>query len=288
MANQGYVTFAMNFGEDSDEIRYAYTLACSLKLHDSEREVCLITDKFDNIPSKYEDVFDYIIELPYGDKDYHSPYKEANLWQMYYCTPFEENIYIDRHSVITSDISSVWDTFSIHDIVFPEKVNNFREETINDVSSFTVHDKNKLPNYYTDVFYFKKSAEAAEFFKMADPAFQNWRDTFYEFVKESRPEYFDINLMWNIIAYMIGHTQHFEYKIYSKVILDSMELIDEDIPNVWTDYINVWSHNSKILKVNNHIINGIFNYQEPEFLTKEIFNDYKERYKETTITLAEL
>ena len=59
--SQGYITIATK-SPGNVQIEQAVALASSLKLSDPDREFCLVVDKFDCVPQKYEDTFDSIVE----------------------------------------------------------------------------------------------------------------------------------------------------------------------------------------------------------------------------------
>ena len=64
---RGYITLGINTGEDN--VRYCYALACSILNCDPNASITLVVDKGQSgtVPSYYEHVFDYMIELPYGN-----------------------------------------------------------------------------------------------------------------------------------------------------------------------------------------------------------------------------
>ena len=50
--------------------------------------------------SYYEDVFDYMIELPYGNSAHKDGFHGMNIWQVFHCTPYKETIYpVERISI---------------------------------------------------------------------------------------------------------------------------------------------------------------------------------------------
>ena len=51
---QGYITLATKSADDK-QIKQAVLLASSLRLVDATREICLVVDKIDDVPQKYED-----------------------------------------------------------------------------------------------------------------------------------------------------------------------------------------------------------------------------------------
>ena len=80
---RGYITLGINTGEDN--VRYCYALACSILNCDPNASITLVVDKGQSgtVPSYYEHVFDYMIELPYGNSAHKDGFYGMNLWQIF-------------------------------------------------------------------------------------------------------------------------------------------------------------------------------------------------------------
>jgi hypothetical protein len=50
----------------------------------------------------------------------------------------------------------------------------------------------------------------------------------------------------------------------------------------WLNYLNVWSTVGANIKIQNHIVSGILSYNDPEFLTDEIYEHHVEEYRYRT------
>ena len=278
---EGYVLFGFQ-SPNNEEITAAYALACSIKSNDKNRPVALIVDAFDSVPSKYEGVFDYVIESPYGSNDYETGSKLADIWQMYHCTPFEKNLYIKNTSLLMCNIDGLWESLSEQPLAFPQHTVNFQGMPSRYNSKTETLVRNKFPIYHADVFYFEQCAEAAEFFKLCDPLFKNWRTVFTRFVQQGKPEWFNLSEMVSIVAKVtdINLAPLNTFK-YTDIGVDNIIVATEDIPEEWVEFFNIWLYKGKMLKVNNHMINGIAVYHQHNFLTSENINDITSRYKET-------
>ena len=109
--SKGFITLGIN--TEIDRLKYCYGLALSIKDSDPESEVCVVVDKgkSDEVPKEYHHVLDYIVELPFGNTAHKDGFHGMNLWQLYHCSPFEENIYLDAdtllHNVNTQDLSLI-------------------------------------------------------------------------------------------------------------------------------------------------------------------------------------
>ena len=91
---RGYITLGID--TDQDNIRYCYALACSIKICEPDASITLVVDKnqLEYVPKKYNHVFDYMVELPFGNSAHIDGFHGMNLWQVYHATPYEETIYV--------------------------------------------------------------------------------------------------------------------------------------------------------------------------------------------------
>ena len=280
---QGYITLATK-SQDDAQIKQAVALASSLKLHDPAREFCLVVDSFDCVPQKYEDAFDSIVELPYGNYDPNDDIV-LNIWQVYHCSPYEQTIYFDRKSIVLDSMNDIWDNVSMNDYTFNQSSNNFRGELSIDRYQFFMHDKNKLPKFYTDVFYFSKCERSAELFKMLDVVLKDFRRVYLQFVTENRPNYFDLNLLFNITFKLLGEQNNIHGHIpYTSLRLDTLILNDHDLPPDWVDYLSHW-WSKGVLKVGNHRVTGIVCYNSEQFLDQEILEEFRKNVRNSKNTV---
>lgn len=284
MGKQGYITMAIDSEQSTCQIRSAYSLACSLRLADPDREIALVTDKFKNVPLKYEDAFDYIIELPYGVTDITESNRSHNLWQIYYCTPFDENLYVNPASLAVDNITSYWDTFVYDSIIFPTNTMNFQLNESVYFEGRDVFEKNGLIDIHSDIFYFKRDEFSANFFKMADIVFQNWRQLFFEYIKENRPEIFDADIAFALTAYMMGESLKADVNQLTYIDLTPYNVteLNEEYLAAWLDSINIWFFKGNKVKVNNHRQTGFFVYHDFDLLTEEATNELRKHRKTAT------
>lgn len=272
MSQQGYLTIA----SDIKSIERSVALASSIKLHDRDREFCLLVPSFSDVPKKYEQYFDLIIEFPYGNSDITEDVL-INTWQSYIASPFDQTLLLNNKSLVLTDINSIWNLCEPYDLIFPDTVYNFRGEIHPMKYKFLVHEKNKIPKYFTDVCYFSKSDQASQFFKMLDVVLKNRQQVYAKIIHENRPDYFDLNLLINICIKLLGEESNIFGNIpYTLISLDNMTLDDRDLPMDWVDYYSNWYFSGK-LKINNHRQYGIVCYNSDNFLTEDILNDIRSR-----------
>jgi len=278
--SRGFITLGIN--TETDQIQYNYALACSIKKCDPNSEICLIVDqgKLDDVPDVYHDVFDYITELRFGNTAYKDGFHGMNLWQMYHCSPFDETVYIDNDTLFLNvDIDLFWQQFKNKSIAMPIIARTFRNGIAQKTSKFEFESHYKLSQHYSHLIYFDKSTdEAIEWFKMADPVFQNWRDMYAKIFNEKRPETFNKNVLTNIVTYLLNQEDNIGIWMDDFYDLDnrSQGLWHSDIPKNWTEMLNSWYTDDGDIIIENHkLSSGIIHYGDEQFITKEIIDDLK-------------
>src|SRR5690606_20619435 len=153
--SRGYLILAQNTRK-SDYTKLAYGLALSIKNSQSTvSEVCLVTDE-DTLPSKYYDVFDHVLPIPWTDHAAMSKWKIENKWKYYHVTPFDETIILDADMVFPEDVSHWWNVLSEKDIWITDKPRTFKGDIITSTKYRDAFVSNNLPNVYTAFMYFKK------------------------------------------------------------------------------------------------------------------------------------
>lgn len=277
---QGYIIIGTDDYGKTQNITCAYVLCLSLKLADPTREVCVVVNKFADVPKKYEDVFDYIVELPFGRTDSNHDNIFIDFWQLYYCTPFDETIFINTYAYAINNVESLWEVAAFGDLgVFipTDFASDFFE-----LRALQNNDKIEFDGHFADLFYFKKSEAAAEFFKMADPVFKNWRYVYQTYAENVKSKNFDLNVTVNIVLLMIGKTitanKLFDY---SNLMLrnDEHQKID-DIE--WLQNLNLWFDiDLATFKINNFNQRGVLVYNDPRIVEKFDLRKLHDNYRKT-------
>lgn len=277
--SQGYIFLGVDDTNKTDNIVAAYTLSLSLKIFDPTRETCVVVNKLSDVPAKFENGFDYIVELPFGRTEINHKNILIDFWQMYYCSPFDESMFVNTYSLAVSNIDSLWDFPSRSGIAFATAT-NFKGELTGKKSKFNCQEKNNLPKFDSDVMYFNKNQIPSEFFKMSDAIFKEWRKVYSEFIDESSPGDFDFTLMVNIISYLLGEEYTFPVEfVYTDL---NIPVIDPNSDYSWpaniSDY-TIWVTNKNQIKINNHRQIGIICYHNPKFITEKITSNLYANYK---------
>lgn len=270
--SRGFITLGIN--TEADQLRYNYALALSIKTCDRNDEVCLVVDKgkIDNVPDKYVGVFDYIVELPFGNTGHGDGFHASNIWQMFHCTPFDETIYVDADVIFNKvDVELLWSTCSGTGIAIPNSAllyNNTIHPT--DSEYFEIEQLYNLPTLYSSLIYFDKSSEIAkEWFKMLDPLMQNWREAFVEVFKEKKPPTFSKHVLVNQASAMIDSSNN---------IGIPLPWFYDLMPDSWTDTLDWWYTPSNQIIIENFMVSGIIHYRDRRFMSNDILDAIRNNY----------
>lgn len=282
--SRGFVILGID--TDRDRLKHAYALACSIKLCDMDQQVCLIVDqnKSDLVPKKYLEAFDYLVELSFGNTAYKDGFHGANLWQMRSCSPFEETIYVDDDTLFLNvDVDLLWDQFEDRDIAISNIAKTYRNTYADKTFDFEIEKIYDLPELYGNLIYFKTDSKLAiEWFKMADPCFQNWKEFYSQNFKEKKPNSFDKNVIVNTITDALDI--YYDVKTDVAVLIDlspfAQKFYSDDISDNWTDYLNFWfTQDLQLIVENSFISSGIVHYRDEQFLTDEILDVIVSKFK---------
>ena len=274
--HRGYVILAI------DEFQYeqATALAYSIKIHNKDASVALVTNYIDRVPEHYTEVFDHLVELPYGSVEI----TRANDWQLYWATPYVHNIVIDCASLVKENHDSVWEYLEDHyDMYFFNKSYSFKGEVLNNRKFSLYKTEYKMLPVHSHMFYFKHDTDLAlAFFKLADVFMQNWRGVYAKYLPEQhRPTTYVNDIIYSLINSIVLSEDTNMHDNIMHTINMPLTLTDGMIGNwdKWTDRLNVWNSSGAKVKIQNFAIATNLYYGEQEFMTEDIFNGHKNTYK---------
>ena len=137
---------------DFDYVRQACLAAMSIRATNSNSKICLITN--DPVPARHKQLFDDIIEIPWGDHAENEDWKISNRWKIYHAIPYDETVVIDTDMLVLQDISSWFDFLRNYDLFYTSKVLTYRGELVADNYYRKAFNKFNLPNLYSGFHYF--------------------------------------------------------------------------------------------------------------------------------------
>lgn len=270
--SKGYLIYAT----DSKIKKYtkcAYALALSIKNQMPSASVSLITD--DDIPKKYQVIFDNIIEIPWKNQNLKkSDLKVEDRWKLYHCSPYDETIILDSDMMVLSDINHWWEHLKKYDIFFTSQVNTYRGKIATGRFYRKTFDANVLPNYYFGLCYFKKTDFSKEYFKWIEDVTNNWELFYGRFLNHNYPGFPSMDVTTSLVAKMLDCEIETSKKnsIVTFTHMKSMIQEWENPTESWQDSVGVYFNEQCHLKIGNYQQSGIFHYTEYSFLNDYMIN----------------
>lgn len=276
MTSKGIVVLAQN-NEIDDYVKQAYLLALSLKISNPEIKISIITNN--KVPERYQDFFDNIIPVPWGDDAEVDSWKIKNRWKIYHVSPYDETIVMDTDMLVLRDISHWWIFLSKYELFFTTKVYTYRNFLIQDDFYRKAFTENNLPNLYSGFHYFKKCTFSQEFYEMLEIVNKNWELFYKEHAPKSTPEHLSIDVSAAIVCKILD----VEHKITDKkstypsfVHLKSYIQSWQKPRDSWQKCVGVYFDSQNKVKIGNYLQNTILHYTENNFVTDEIIKIFEE------------
>jgi hypothetical protein len=274
---QGFLVVAEN-NNNIDFIKMAYALSLSLKLTQTKinKLSIITTSKITN--KKYIDVFDKIIvcEKDTKWKEKSKSLDTTSLCASYYdLTPYDETIVLDTDMLFTTDISHWWNILYDKELIFTSNVKTFRGNIVKSDYYRKVFTKNKLPNIYTGLFYFRKGDISKTFFEMVNTIFNNWEMFFDQLEEEYRPTFLSADIAYSIAYKLLGLPDYSKISIPTFVHMKTQLQDIGDGKEEWTNFLNVSINKNLDIKINNYNQLYPLHYHDKNFLTEEVIKSYE-------------
>lgn len=280
--NRGYVIVAMTVEDQNAAALCAY----SIKNFNRDASVTLVLPDLSKAVKQFEEPFDYIIELPFTvNRD-----RRANDWQLWWCSPYDNTIAIDAYSVVGVNHESLWSHVTQNfNVCFSTSRLHFNGQHIN-LPDESLYAEKEVSWINSSMFYFDKSNESLNYFKLADPVMRDWKTAMQ---KLTEPKYqstkYNSDLMHSLLVNVSRTPENLKtadadiFSLYDMGYLNEIFKSQSRIKKSWTEYINVWPMYGSRFKVQNYIISGVFHYHDPEFITEEIYDSYRDYFRENRI-----
>jgi len=280
---RGFFTIAQN-NDSVDYVRLAYGLALSLK--HSQKEVSHLTVGITpgtKIDRRYSWAFDNILEIPWGDQAADSAWKLENEWKSIWMSPYDETIKVESDMLFFTDIGEWWKAFADQprDIVWTNVVKDWKGSVITSDHYRKVFTRNKLPNIYTGLGYFRKTDASYEVFDLAKIITWNWESFFDRcFSPDHRPKHPSTDVIFALAMKLTDIDQH-DYTprliptfTHMKSHLQGWNtpVISED----WRQYLKTFFTPNAECKIGNHRQVYPLHYHIKEWLTDDMIRTYEE------------
>lgn len=276
MTTNNFTMLAQN--SDFDYVRQACLAAMSIRSTNKNSSICLITN--DPVPTKYKQLFDHIVEIPWGDHAEHEDWKISNRWKIYHAIPYDETVVIDTDMLVLQDISGWFEFLRNYDLFYTSKVYTYRGDTVTSDYYRKAFTKFNLPNLYSGFHWFKKSELAHEFYTWLEMITNNWQQ-FYKahaggktFQKTCS---MDLNAaiaakIMNIENQIINPNVQYPSFVHMKTKIQNW---DQNFAESWQNRVGVYFGEDLQLKIGNFTQSGIFHYTEKDFLNTQIMKIYE-------------
>ena len=201
----GYITVVQN-NATTDYLELAYLQARSIKRTQTIKSYAVMVDEAtkSQIQDKHLAVFDYVLDIPYGDAAKEDDWKLANDWKVWCVTPFKETIKLDSDIVFTRDISHWWDLMRTKEVCIATNIRDYKGN-ISDARAYRrLFDENNLIDAYNGFTYFRYSRTSTEFYQTVKNIFENWpvfRDAVLKNCRHDKPATDEV---YAIAAKLIG------------------------------------------------------------------------------------
>lgn len=274
--SKGYLMLAQN--NKDNYIDQACTCAMSLHITNPGVKVSIVTN--DDIPQKYQTLFDNIIKIPWTDNASQSKWKIENRWKLYHASPYDETVVLDTDMLVLQDISGWFNLLKNYELFVTDKVYDYRGNIITDDFYRKTFTANNLPNLYVGYHYFKKSNFAKEFYSWVELVSNNWELFYGNFAKKEYPKKQSMDLNFSIATKILDC----EMQITNNTIkYPSFTHMKNRIQgwktpkDTWQLKIGTYFTDDLQLFIGNHLQTGIFHYTEKDFLTNDIMKKYVKR-----------
>ena len=144
MEDKGVIIFAHN--NDSSERDYlfsAWVCAKTIKNENANIPISLFTKDKDFLEPHHIDIYDYILEFPFGDAGHTDNNTLTNLYQIYYVTPYKQTLVLDADTLVLGKLDGLFAAARRHDLLFPHAIKDFKNIKY-DIAN-KIEAKNNLP-----------------------------------------------------------------------------------------------------------------------------------------------
>lgn len=284
----GYFTIA----QGKQYQRMAYGLALSLLLTQQEGRnklaIGVAKDELSAVDPKIVSILgkDHIIEIPWKDHAVNSKWKLENEWKSIYMSPFDHTVKLDADMLFLTDKSHWFDYLVGSNLVFATEATTYRGEIATSDYYRKVFTDNQLPNVYSAYFYFDKSDEAFEFFKLSEVIFNNWERFFFDYFKpEHRPPFVSTDVVFGLAAKILNIEDLNKHRTLKETFPTFVHMKsrlqnwpdDNLMTENWTQMIQVYFNNDCQLKIGNYLQTLPFHYFIKEFLTDSMIKQMERK-----------
>ncbi|MBT3525921.1 MAG: hypothetical protein HN482_06445 [Bdellovibrionales bacterium] len=276
---RGFFTFAQN-SESGDYLRMAYALALSLKKSQSQNPWLTVgVSSGTDIPKRYRDVFDEVIEIPFEDLAKDDAWKLKNEWKAYLMTPYQETIKLDADMLFFSDFSCYWDLFEC-DIEICSNVLTYREELFTTNYYRKTFTLNQLPNTYSALTFFRQSPEGQLFFELLKDIFLNWDDFSLHLIEKEPQAVVTTDVAYSLAVKLLEKPNYLPDRAFQRFIhmKNLGQQWEANLQPEWNEYVKPHMTPNSELFIGPFKILSPLHYHCKDFLTDRMIKIYERSF----------
>ena len=244
-AERGYLIVG-----SEDYIQCAVTLAKSLRFWHPDVKICLLTDvNYDN------PLFDFIRQFPYGNTG-----GWTTDWQVFHASPFHETVKLEADMVVSGPVDHWWNLYRKKPVWISTGCRNYHGSTSNKRHYRKILDKNKLPDVYNAITYWRMSREAKTFFANVQILFESWNEIKVN-VRGAQDEDPNTDLIYALCADDCVTPGFGPQIVHMKPAI--LGISSED----WTKEL-IWEISNGVIRINGHNQHGFVHYHQKYLANK--------------------
>lgn len=168
--SKGFLWFCQN-NDKTDYVELSLSLAKSIKRYNKHNKVCVITDSKTKINSPLIDE----VQILGHDESENDDIKWANEYKAFTMSPFKHTIKLAADMLWTANTDWWWNYLCRHELVFSVDCYNYQDKLVRDRTYRPHHDRNQLPNLYSDLTYFRHCSSSRVFGHVCKYLTKNWK-----------------------------------------------------------------------------------------------------------------
>lgn len=281
---QGFFTFVQN-NSTTDYLNLAYCQALSIKCTQKINSYAIAVDSATKelITDRHRRVFNYIIDLP-EDAAKDDEWKLKNEWQVWWITPFKETIKVESDILFTSSIDHWWAGLQQKEVCLTSNIRNYEGVISNAREYRRLFDDNLLPDVYNGLMYFRYGRSSKDFFIYVRYIFENWNYFKENMLKNCRDDKPTTDVVFAIAAEMLG-IENCTNPVLSYPTFTHMKGAVQGwgTNDNWLEKVYAQISDDASLQVGFTKQQYPFHYQQKQYITPEIIQQYEGIYNRSII-----
>jgi hypothetical protein len=200
--SKGFMWVCQN-NDKTDYVELSIHLAQSIKKYNRQNTICVLTDSQTKINSPHIDV----VKTMQSDDSKDHKIKWANEHKVFSQSPFKHTIKLAADMLWTTNTDWWWNYLWQHDMVFALDCYNYKNVITKDSHYRPFHKRNRLPNIYSDLTYFRRSRKVIAFGKIVEALSKNWKEVRDSFLVNCHDEYPSTDVVYALAHRIVDPTQ---------------------------------------------------------------------------------